>query len=179
MKKLICILVLLVGFQMSAQDEFNWLTDYKVALKQSDTQNKPILAFVINNQNTENLEVLKKEFFGSEGYKKLAPKVILLKLDVSNTTSYNFRMGIHYTKQKSTTGLALVDKYNATMGKPLVDFTPENIEAFISFINSKFTSTFALPLISSSYPISVNSFVELTSLMVRLKSSTLSVYLIR
>ena len=137
MKKLICILVVLVAFQTNAQDDSNWLTDYKVALQQSETQNKPILAFVINNQNTENIEVLKKEFFGSEGYKKLAPKVVLLKLDISDPKSYNFRMGIHYIKQKSTTGLALVDKYNATMGNPLVDFTPENIEAFISFINSK------------------------------------------
>jgi len=137
MKKLICILVLLVAFQMSGQDEANWLTDYEVALQQSETQNKPILAFVINDQDAKTLEVLNKELFASEAYKKVAPKVVLLKLDVSDTKSYNFRMGIHYTKQKSTTGLALVDKHNATIGKPLVDFTPENIEAFISFINSK------------------------------------------
>ncbi|OUR97722.1 hypothetical protein A9Q86_16040 [Flavobacteriales bacterium 33_180_T64] len=136
MKKIIFILLLAFTFQISAQEQSNWITDNKVALELSKTQNKPILAFVTNNQKTEGLSVLNKEFFASKVYRSIEQKVILLKLDISNVQSYNVRLGIHYTKQTSAPGLALIDKYGNTILEPLVDMTPENITAFLTLLNA-------------------------------------------
>jgi hypothetical protein len=138
MKKLICILVLLFALQVSAQDQSNWLTDNSIALKQSDTQKKPVLVFVTDNQKSEALETLQETFFASEGYKTLASKVILLKLDISDTQSTNARLGIHYTKQKTAPGLSLIDKNGKAIIEPLVDFSSkENVRSFITLLNDK------------------------------------------
>lgn len=137
MKKIIFILLLAFTFQMSAQEQSNWITDNVAALKLSEAQNKPILAFVTNNQKTEQVSVLNKEFFASKAYKSIEQKVILLKLDISNVESYNVRLGIHYTKQTSAPGVALIDKNGNTILEPLVDMTPENIAAFLTLLNAK------------------------------------------
>lgn len=138
MKKILFILLFAFTLQVSAQDQTNWITDYKVALKQSEAQNKPILAFVTDNQKSEALTTLNDYFFNTDSFKnKFASKVILLKLDVSDKQSYNSRMGIHYTKQKAAPGVALVDKYNATVGAALVNMTPENITVFMTLLNDK------------------------------------------
>lgn len=137
MKKLILILVIACSIQMSAQEQHNWVTDYKVAMQQSESQDKPIFAFVTDNQVTEVSKRLDKELFASEAFKMIASKVILLKLDVSDKKSYNYRIGSHYIKQKSAPGVAFVDKNNNTIGDPLVDISANTIQEFITFINSK------------------------------------------
>lgn len=137
MKKLIVVLVLFVGLQMSAQDQTNWLTDNEIALKQSETQNKPVLAFVTNHQKSEASALLKEAFFNSNGFDKIASKVVLLKIDISNQQTNSARLGIHYTKQTSAPGLALVDKNGKTIGEPLTLIDSENITAFLSFLNEK------------------------------------------
>lgn len=125
------------SIQMSAQEQITWLTDYKVAINQSEIQDKPILVFVTENELSEDSDPLKKEFFGSDAFKKINDKLILLKLYVSDKQSYNYRIGSHYIKQKSGSGLALVDKNNNTIGEPLTSFTSKNIVDFITLINSK------------------------------------------
>ncbi|MDG5491214.1 thioredoxin family protein [Psychroserpens sp. SPM9] len=138
MKKVLFVLLLAFTLQLTAQESSTWLTDYKVALKQSETQNKPILAFVTNNQSSEALKTLNEQVFETESFKNtLAPKVILLKLDISDKHSYNVRLGIHYTKQTTAPGLALVDKFNDTIGQPLVVITPENIKTFLTSVHEK------------------------------------------
>ena len=137
MNKLIFILLFAVTFQVSAQDQTTWITDYKEALKMSEAQNKPILAFVVNNEGSEAMTLLKDLFFLSDDYKNISSKVIPLKVDISDQQSYNVRLGIHYTKQRTAPGLALVDKNSSIIGKPLVIMNSKNIAAFLSFINSK------------------------------------------
>jgi len=137
MKKILFILVFAFTLQLSAQDQLDWSTDYKVALKQAESQNKPILAFVTDHQETKALKLLNEKLFSAESFKSITSKMILLKLDVSDKQSYNSRMGIHYTKQESAPGLALVNKHNASVVKPLVDITPENIKAFLTLVNDK------------------------------------------
>jgi hypothetical protein len=137
MKKLIFILALAFTLQVSAQDQSNWITDNKVALKQSETQNKPVLVFVTNNQKSEASENLKDRLFNSNAFNKLASKSVLLKLDVSDQQSYNVRLGIHYTKQTGAPGIALIDKNGKTMFDPLVDFSSENVLKFMTLWNDK------------------------------------------
>ena len=137
MKKILFIFALAFTMQLSAQDNTNWITDYKVALEQSKTQDKPILAFVTDNQKTEASELLNTAFLSSEAFMDIAPKVVLLKLDISDEQSYNIRLGIHYLNKPSTIGLALVNKFNDKIGEPLTDISNENIKVFILFINSK------------------------------------------
>ncbi|MFT5847732.1 MAG: hypothetical protein ACJARX_001237 [Psychroserpens sp.] len=137
MKKLLFILTLAFTLQLSAQDNFNWLTDYKVALEQSKAQDKVILAYVTDNHKTEASAVLKTTFFSSEDFKTMSSKVILLNLDISDKNSYNARLGIHYMNNPSVIGLALINEYNDKIGDPLTDITADNIASFIIFLNSK------------------------------------------
>ncbi len=137
MKNLFFAVLFVFTLNVTAQDQFNWNTDYKSALQLSKSQDKPILAFVVNQQETEALQLLKKEFFASEAFQEMAGQLILLKLDVSDQQSYNARMGIHYTNQRKAPGLALVGSDNDAIGKPLVTFNSESISEFLGFINSK------------------------------------------
>ncbi|MEH6537260.1 MAG: hypothetical protein V7719_12760 [Psychroserpens sp.] len=136
MKKIIFILLFAFTIQLSAQEQ-NWLSDNKVALKQSETQNKPVLVFVTDNQKAEAYKTLKDLLFNSDSYNGWASKMILLKLDISDKQSPNVRLGIHYTKQTSAPGLSLIDKNGKTIIDPLVDITAQNIETFIALVNSK------------------------------------------
>ncbi|WP_047545672.1 thioredoxin family protein [Psychroserpens sp. Hel_I_66] len=137
MKKILFILIFAISGQIFAQEQSQWISDYKVALQQSESQNKPILVFVTDNQKTESLELLKKEFFATEDFKAIEAKVILLKLDISNKESYNVRLGIHYLEERNASGLALINSYNDNIGEPLTEINSENIKSFISFLNSK------------------------------------------
>ena len=139
MKHLIVILVLSFTLHVSAQDQNNWLTDYNKAIQLSKTHNKPILAFVTDRKKSEALSTLNKYFFNTDTFKtKFAPKVILLKLDILDTKTPNVtRLGIHFTKQTTAPGLALIDKNSRTIFKPLVDMTPENISIFMTMLNDK------------------------------------------
>lgn len=137
MKKIIVLLVMAFAIQVSAQELKNLVTDYKVALQQSESQDKLILVFVTDNQMSENSVQLQKELFSSEAFEKMTSKLIILKLDISDKQSYNYRLGVHYIKKKSNSGIALVDKNNNTIGKPLVDFNSKNIQDFLSFLESK------------------------------------------
>ena len=137
MKKILFILIFAISGQIFAQEQSQWISDYKVALQQSESQNKPILVFVTDNQKTESLELLKKEFFATEDFKAIEAKVILLKLDISNKESYNVRLGIHYLDERNASGLALINSYNDNIGEPLTKINSENIKSFISFLNSK------------------------------------------
>lgn len=137
MKKLLFILILVFTLQLSAQDQVNWLTDYKVALEQSKVQDKVILAYVTDHQKTEASEVLNTLFFSSDDFKMMSSKVIFLKLDISDKNSYNRRLGIHYMNNPSVIGLALINKYNNKIGEPLTIINTDNIASFILFLNSK------------------------------------------
>ncbi|MBO6607473.1 hypothetical protein [Psychroserpens sp.] len=137
MKKLVYFVLFVFTLNVAAQEQYTWNTDYKSALQLSKSQDKPILAFVVNQQQSEATELLKAEFFASASFKAMASKLVLLKLDVSDQQSYNARMGIHYTNQRTAPGLALVGADNDAIGNPLVSFTSESISDFLGFINSK------------------------------------------
>jgi hypothetical protein len=67
----------------------------------------------------------------------MSSKVIFLKLDISDKSSYNMRLGIHYMNNPSVIGLALINKYNNKIGEPLTIINTDNIASFILFLNSK------------------------------------------
>ncbi|MCD2259563.1 thioredoxin family protein [Psychroserpens luteolus] len=136
MKKILFILLVAFTIQVSAQDQSNWITNNEVALKQAETQNKPILVFVTNNQKTEASEKLKANFFNADTFKKFASKSILLKLDISDKNSTNARLGIHYTKQNGAPGVALIDSNGKTIKEPLVvDFSVKKVKKFLTLWN--------------------------------------------
>ena len=137
MKNLVYVVLLVFTLNVAAQEQYNWNTDYKTALELSKSQDKPILAFVTDLQPSEAIQILNTNFFSSESFQNMASQLILLKLDVSDKLSYNARMGIHYTNQRMTPGLALVGADNDAIGDPLVTFTSESISDFLEFINSK------------------------------------------
>ncbi len=137
MKNLVYVVLLVFTLNVAAQEQYNWNTDYKSALELSKSQDKPILAFVTDLQPSEAIQILKTNFFASESFQNMASQLILLKLDVSDKLSYNARMGIHYTNQRMTPGLALVGADNDAIGDPLVTFSSESISDFLEFINSK------------------------------------------
>ena len=137
MKNLVYVILLVFTLNVAAQEQYNWNTDYKTALELSKSQDKPILAFVTDLQPSEAIQILNTNFFSSESFQNMASQLILLKLDVSDKLSYNARMGIHYTNQRMTPGLALVGADNDAIGDPLVTVTSESISDFLEFINSK------------------------------------------
>ncbi|WP_298903047.1 thioredoxin family protein [uncultured Psychroserpens sp.] len=136
MKKILFILLFAFTVQVFAQDQSNWITDNTVALKQAETQNKPILVFVTNNQKTEASEELKTNFFNADTFKKFAAKSILLKLDVSDKNSTNARLGIHYTKQYGAPGVALINSKGKAIIDPLAsNFSTEKVMKFLALWN--------------------------------------------
>lgn len=137
MKKLIILLMFTVSITVSAQDQYDWITDYKAALELSKSQDKIILAYVVDQQKSEATQLLKQDFFESQSFQAMASQLVLLQLDVSDQQSYNARMGIHYTNQRTAPGLALVGQDNDAIGQPLVIINSNTITEFLSYINSK------------------------------------------
>ncbi len=137
MKKNLVILIFFVAFQLSAQDNIHWETNYKVALNQAKSQNKLVLVHVFDNNMQKRNAELERLLFSSDDFKSVIPKVIFLKLEVSNALSYNVRLATHYLSESSTSGVVLVNQYNNSVGLPLTDFSTGATTAFISFLNSK------------------------------------------
>ncbi|WP_299229012.1 thioredoxin family protein [uncultured Psychroserpens sp.] len=138
MKKLILLVLLVFSIHVSAQIENNnWLTDSKVALDASNNQNKPILVFVTNNDSGTTYDLLNSELFNAKEFKNLSSKIVLLKLDVSNTDQYNKRLAAHYIKHKQVPALALLDSNGNTIGNALINVNSESIATFMSFISTK------------------------------------------
>ena len=61
MKKLVYFVLFVFTLNVAAQEQYTWNTDYKSALKLSKSQDKPILAFVVNQQQSEATELLSNE----------------------------------------------------------------------------------------------------------------------
>lgn len=137
MKKIAVILLLIVSVNLSAQtDTQNWLTDYKEAIKTSETLNNPILVFVTDNTLGESYKTLQEQVFNSENFKKYASSFVLLKLDITIDT-YNKRLGSHYIKSNAVPALALVDEKGNTIGKTLTEINSKTVSEFITFLKTK------------------------------------------
>ena len=137
MKKIAVILLLIVSVHLSAQtDTQKWLTNYKEAIKISETLNNPILVFVTDNTSVESYKILQEQVFSSEDFKKYASSFVLLKLDIT-TDSYNKRLGSHYTKSNAVPALALVDKKGNTIGTALTEINSTTISDFMTFLKTK------------------------------------------
>jgi len=137
MKKIAVILLLIVSVNLSAQtDTQNWLTDYKEAIKTSETLNNPILVFVTDNTLGGSYKTLQEQVFNSENFKKYASSFVLLKLDITIDT-YNKRLGSHYTKSNAVPALALVDEKGNTIGKTLTEINSKTVSEFMTFLKTK------------------------------------------
>jgi hypothetical protein len=137
MKKLSLMILLMVSVTLSAQTEtLNWLTDYKEALRASETLNNPILVFVTDNTSAKSNVLLEDQVFNSEDFKRYASSFVLLKLDL-NTNAYHKRLASHYTKSDAVPALALVDKKGNTIESALTEMNSKNISEFMTFLKTK------------------------------------------
>jgi len=137
MKKNAVILLLIVSVNLSAQTDMqNWLTDYKEAIKISETLNNPILVFVTDNTSGESYTTLQEQVFDSENFKKYTSSFVLLKLDIT-TDTYNKRLASHYTKSNAVPALALVSEKGNTIGKTLTEINSKTVSEFMTFLNTK------------------------------------------
>ena len=137
MKKLTIIFLLIVSVNLSAQtDTQNWLTDYKEAIKSSETLNNPILVFVTDNTSGENYNLLQEQVFNSENFKRYMSSFVLLKLDISSD-SYHKRLASHYTKSDNVPALVLIDEKGNTIEKALTEINSKNISEFMAFLKTK------------------------------------------
>jgi hypothetical protein len=137
MKKLSLMILLMVSVTLSAQTEtLNWLTDYKEALKASETLNNPILVFVTDNASAKTNALLEDLVFNSEDFKRYASSFVLLKLDL-NTNAYHKRLASHYTKSDAVPALALVDDNGNTIDNALTQLNAETISEFLAFLKTK------------------------------------------
>jgi hypothetical protein len=127
----------MVSVTLSAQTEtLNWLTDYKEALKASETLNNPILVFVTDNASAKTNALLEDLVFNSEDFKRYASSFVLLKLDL-NTNAYHKRLASHYTKSDVVPALALVDENGNTIDNALTQLNAETISEFLAFLKTK------------------------------------------
>lgn len=137
MKKISLLILLMVSVTLSAQTEtLNWLTDYKEALKASETLNNPVLVYVTDNATTENERLLENDIFNSEDFKRFASSFVLLKLDTT-TNPYHKRLAAHYTKSKSVPALALIDSQGHTIDTALTELNSKSIASFMAFLKTK------------------------------------------
>ena len=137
MKKLALIILLAISVNLSAQtDTQNWLTEYKAAIKTSESLQNPILVFVTDNTSGDNHTALQEQVFNSENFKRYASSFVLLKLDIS-ADAYNKRLAFHYTKSDNVPALVLIDEKGNTIDKALTEINSENIAEFMAFIKTK------------------------------------------
>lgn len=134
MKKLTLILLLIVSVNLSAQTK--WFTDYKEAIKTSETLQNPILVFVTDNTSGENYSLIQEQVFNSENFKRYMSSFVLLKLDTSSD-SYHKRLASHYTKSDKVPALVLIDKNGNTIEKALTEINTKNISEFMAFLKTK------------------------------------------
>lgn len=127
----------MVSINLSAQTEtLKWLTDYKEALKASETLNNPILVFVTDDSAGVNYKMLQEQVFSSDNFKKYASSFVLLKLDVS-TDGYHKRLASHYTKSNAIPALSLIDEKGNTIEQALTDINSNTISEFMAFLKTK------------------------------------------
>ncbi|WCO02914.1 hypothetical protein [Psychroserpens ponticola] len=137
MKKIAIIILLIVSVNLSAQTNTqNWFTDYKKAIKTSETLKNPILVFVTDNSTNENYTVLQDEVFNSDQFKKYSSSFVLLKLDIS-ADDYNKRLAAHYTKSKIVPALVLIDEKGNTIEKALTEINSKTVSEFMTFLKTK------------------------------------------
>lgn len=139
MKKLIVIILFAFCANLTAQTKnTDWFSDYKDAIKSSESLSLPMLVFIIDNSEDKSYKLLQEEVFNSEDFKTIASNVVLLRLDTS-ANPYHKRLAKHYSKRDVVPALALVDESGNTIGKALTDINAKTISDFLKFLNSKTT----------------------------------------
>lgn len=118
MKKLIFALVLLLTFQSYSQDyieevepNFTWLTDIDEAKELSKNTKKPIVMYFTGSDWCGPCKMLKKDFFSSDKFEKMAKELVLVKVDIPR------RIDI-ISKEQYAKNTALVHIFNKQNGYP-------------------------------------------------------------
>ncbi|MFK7782882.1 thioredoxin family protein [Psychroserpens sp.] len=137
MKHIFIIILFTITANLSAQiNNQDWLTDYKEALKTSNTEKNPVLVFVTDNSSNEIISLLESQFFNSEDFKKISSSFVLLKLNVSSNP-YHKRLASHYSKSDVVPALVLIDKNGNTIDKALTQINSSTVSEFLSFLKTK------------------------------------------
>ena len=94
MKRFTLVLICVIGFNMQAQNtSYNWSDDYKSVLKDAKVQDKFIVLFFNDTENSEGASKIQSEIFETNTFKSLSSKALLLQVNsghtLSNTQSVN------------------------------------------------------------------------------------------
>ena len=145
MKKITLILLCVMSLNVFAQEkQFNWKTSFEEARLASKDQNKPILVFFTNQQDSESLKTLRSDFFGTDTFKSLSNKMILLFVDASERSTSitpdqkmkNQRLVIHYNKLNVFPSLMALDFNGKVLGTSLTQISKENINNYFTFLDT-------------------------------------------
>lgn len=119
MKNIVFLLLLSFGLQSFAQQypgeeeisNLTWLTDFDEAKQLSATEKKPILMYFTGSDWCGPCKMLKKDFFSTEKFEKLAEQMILVKVDIPRRVDV-------ITKEQLAKNQKLVTIYNTQGGYP-------------------------------------------------------------
>jgi len=114
MKRVVLFLLLIVNTIAFAQNgELYWLTDFETAKEISEDAEKPILMYFTGSDWCAPCILLQEDFFGTERFKQLSQRVILLKVDIPR------RMDI-ISEEQLKANKKLLRKYNKEGGFPKI-----------------------------------------------------------
>jgi hypothetical protein len=145
MKKITLILFCAISLNIFAQEkQFNWKTSFEEASLASKNQNKPILVFFTNQQDSESLKTMRSDFFGTDTFKMLSDKMILLFVDASERNTSisadqkmrNQRMIIHYNKSNAFPAVMALDFNGKVLGESLTQISKQNISNYFTFLGT-------------------------------------------
>ena len=118
MKYLVITFILLVSFQGFSQDYYEeeepniaWLTDIEEAKTQSKETKKPIIIYFTGSDWCGPCKMLKKDFFASEKFEKIAEGLIMVKVDMPRRKDI-------ITKEQYQKNIGFVSLYNTSGGYP-------------------------------------------------------------
>ena len=121
---------------------YNWSNDYREVLKEAKTQQKFIVLYFSDSQNSDN-NALQATIFETEAFKRLTTRALLLKVHALNsegiaeTETVNSKRVIgHYNPEEKFPALLLLNSKGEVLGEMLTDWTPETINAYLDFLKS-------------------------------------------
>ncbi len=113
MKKIFCVVFLMLSSMLLAQDNLAWKTDFEEAKKEAKISNKPIIMYLTGSDWCSPCKRLKKDFFEDESFIEKSKNIVLIKVDLP------FREDI-ITPEQRIKNQKLSKKYNPEKTFPLL-----------------------------------------------------------
>ncbi|OUR90877.1 hypothetical protein A9Q87_13120 [Flavobacteriales bacterium 34_180_T64] len=144
MKKILLLVICVFSLNMFGQDTTNnWSNDYKTVLETAKSQNKAIVFYFIDADNSEKDRLIQSELFGSQEFKSLASKVVLLKVYSLETSglseaqrAYSKRLIGHYNPQNKFPASVTVDANEMVIATLNEDINTAGITTYLTVLKS-------------------------------------------